>query len=193
MKTTAYRLITDMSDEVRNMSHQRDLVKENYEINSLVRSKTGVKTTSLKVKFAQFSLGWMEHLSTTAKVFLLDNLFTSIKEYNLLWHFPTSSKRAHVVALKELVDTKVLFRTEVPGMYLLNPLKVWRGTVFSSIECTKELLRNDKPNSLMVRDLRVSDKYLLRNGEEQMDHLENNGITPNLLHDGEPGYPLAEA
>ncbi len=179
-----------MSDEVRNMSYQRNLVQENYTINELIREKSGVKTASLDVDFAQFTLDWMPALTTTAKVFVMNHLMHSLRKYNLLWHFPTPKKRAEKMAIKELIDSKILFRTETPAMYLINPLKLWRGTVFSSIECTKELLRNDKPNPSMVRDLKPSSKYLLKNSSEQYNSLADNGITPNLL--GEPDSPYSD-
>lgn len=186
-RDTAYRLVINLSDAVRGMSHQRHLVQENYEINSLVRERSGNKTASLNMEFVQMTTGWMTSLSPSAGNFVFRKLLSSVKKYNLLWHY-TATKSQEKNAIKELVQNKILFRTEVPGIYLINPLKIWRGTVFSAIECTKELLRNDKPHIGMVRDLKPSDKYLLRNSKEQMEFLSGDDFTPNLLEDSEPDY-----
>lgn len=186
-KDTAYKLIDNFSNAVRSMSHQRHLVQENYEINSLVRERSGNKTASLNMEFVQMTMGWINGLSSTASMFVFKKLITSVRKYNLLWNY-TATKSQEKNAIKELVDNKILFRTETPGIFLVNPLKIWRGTVFSAIECTKELLRHDKPNAGMVRDLKPSDKYLLRNSAEQFAHLAGDGITPNLLEDGQTEY-----
>lgn len=181
----AYTLLRDFSDALKESSYQRDLMSEKYTFNALNRSKSGKSTAAIDLEFIQMSNDWIHTLSKSAKLFVLDHIATNLKKYNLLWHFPPTRKSQEQIALKELIDKRILFRTETVGMYLVNPIKVWRGTIFSAVECTKALLRDNIPSPELVRDLRPSDKFLLKTGEDHYNMLMGDAKTPNLLHGNE--------
>lgn len=184
-KKPAYYQILELSDTIKGLSYTRALVSETYSTNGLNRRKTGDKTSFVKdLSFTQVSDGWATGLSDRALLFVAKYIQPSLKMYNLLWHRPVAEKSSEKLILRELVDNKIIFRTEVPGMYIINPLKIWKGTILSCVEATKHLLREHKrPSPELVRDLRPKDDYLLKTGEDYYHQLSDGEFTTNMLED----------
>lgn len=103
--------------------------------------------------------------------------------YNLLWYYPATRKTQPTRIVSELLAHKIIFKTEAKGMYLLNPLKVWRGNQVTAVEATKELiLEHRKPSPELVHDLRPGAKYL---GKTAFDILNGNPLATNVLEESE--------
>lgn len=185
MKLDAYHLLLEISDELRNIAYDRRIIEEKYTMNGVTRKITEHNTLALKnLEWANMSSGWMDGLSNTAIMFATKNLVPALKYSNMLWHWPLTAKSQEKRALKELVDNKILFRTEEVGIYLVNPLKIWRGNPIICVEATKALIRSaGKPTTDMIRDLRPGDKYTARTEADQFRSLTDNDITPNLLEE----------
>lgn len=186
----AYNLLLEISDQLRNSSYERKIVEEKFVMNTFQRNGTDKTTTNVKdLTWTNLAEGWSEGLSKSTKLFALDHLVPAIKYANMLWHWATPTKRTEKMAIKELVDNKILFRTEVIGIYLVNPLKVWKGNPITCVEATKDLIRSKgKPMLDMIHDLRPGDKYITRTTADHYNSLADNGITPNLLEEPAPEY-----
>lgn len=183
MKIPAYKILVKFSEELKDASYERHLISEQYKLNQLRRTKSNVSSVSVSdLNFVQLSTGWMHDLSKPCILFIHLHVMPAIRMYNLLWHWPTPKKRNEKMVLKELIDKKILFRTESIGIYIVNPIKIWRGTIFSAVECTKKLLLDSgKPDTSLIHDLKPGSEYTLQSQEDQYDLLNDNGITPNLL------------
>ena len=183
MRHQAYNLLLEISDQLRNSSYERKIVEEKFTLNEFRRNDTGRTTTAVKdLVWTNLAEDWNQGLSRSTQLFAITHLIPAIKHANMLWHWPTSTKRNERLAIKELVNNKVLFRTEVIGMYLVNPLRIWKGNPITCVEATKDIIRlAGKPMPEMIRDLRPGDKYTLRTHADQYRSLMDNGITPNLL------------
>ena len=180
-KLPAREMLLYFAEELHASSYQRHVVSENYHIKGYKRVGSGMQTLAMDLDFSQIAAGWLPDMSRTAKIFVVDHLIPNIRMYNLLWHYPTPSKKTDKVAIKELVDKHIIFRTEVPSIYLLNPTKIWRGTIFGAIEATRKLLfQHRRPSIEIITDLKAP-LSSERTGEEQMMLMNNNGITPKLL------------
>jgi|SRR6187551_9470 len=174
MKHPAYYQLLEISEVLKGTGYERELISERYIDNQLVREKTGYTSSSSKTPFTQFTLDWIPELSNPAALFILRNIMHGLKLYNLLWYWPSARKSSEKAILKELIDHQVIFRTESTGIYLVNPLKIWRGTKHSAVEATKELLRkHGKPSIELIKDLKPSGQYQLLTGADQMYLMEN--------------------
>jgi hypothetical protein len=169
MKHPAYYRLLEISDFIRSTSFEREIVSERYEDGKLTRTKTGHSSSSFASPFAQLSLDWISGLSSPTALFVIQHLIHDLKLYNLLWYWPTPKKSSEKLILKELVDKAVIFRTETIGIYLVNPLKLWRGTKFSCVECTKALLREHRvPSIELIRDLKPAAQYQVETNEDRI-------------------------
>jgi hypothetical protein len=163
----AYELVLEMSDILRNSVYERKIMFETLVTNGLKRGFTGTETLSVRnVEWTNISFDWLNNpnpekdLSRSAKLMVLEHIIPELKMYNMLWHFPVTRNTTDNGSLKELVDNDVIFRTEVAGIYLVNPLKVWRGNPILAVEETKEMLRiHKKPSLDLIKDRRPADKY----------------------------------
>lgn len=174
MKQPAYYQLLEISEVLKGTGYEREMISEKYIDNQLIREKTGHTSSSSKDPFTQFTLNWMAELSNPTALFILRNIMHGLKLYNLLWHWPSARKSSEKAILKELIDHQVIFRTEVVGIYLVNPLKIWRGTKHSAVEATKELLRkHGKPSVELIRDLKPSGQYQLMTTEDKIYKMLN--------------------
>lgn len=173
MKQPAYYRLLEMSEEVRKISFGRTIFQETYSGNYLERRNTGTQTSTIDMAFTQFNMDWFSEVSNPTMLFVMRNIAPALKKYNLLWHWPPTRKRNEKIIIKELVDKQILMRTEVIGIYLVNPLKLWRGTIHSAVECTKRLLREHvKPSLALIHDLRPTDNYELLTSADRMKRLQ---------------------
>lgn len=161
MESKAYRLALEMSDQLRTATFERTVVEEKLVFNGLNRSATGNSAVSIKdLKWTNVEISWMQDYSNPALLFVIKVLVPTMKMYNILWYRPISKKSSEIQIIKELVDKNLLYRTEVPGIYLINPLKLWRGNPIICVEETKILLRDHRKVSVeLVIDRRPKDKY----------------------------------
>jgi hypothetical protein len=180
-KLPAREMLTHFIEELQTSSYQRQVVSENYSLRKYQRTATGMQTITMDLPFTQISTNWIEDMSERAQLFIIRKVIPGVRMYNLLWHYSTPKKTSEKLAIKELVDKQILFRTEVPGIYLLNPIKVWRGTIFGALEATRRLLfTHRKPSLDIITDLKAP-RNEERTGEEEMMLMNSNGITPKLL------------
>lgn len=184
-RSQAYQLLLMIGDELRSSTFERKIVEEKFHYDVLRRSDTGRTTIAVKdLIWTNLSEGWDENLSKTTKLFVIERVIPAVKYANMLWHWPVKAKTQERKALKELIDNKVLFRTEVPGIYLINPIRIWKCNPITCVEATKDLIRTEgKPALHMIRDLRPGDRYSSRTLEDKFNSLTDNGITPNLLEE----------
>ena len=169
MKQAAYYLLLEISEELRELSVERKIIQERYEYDTLVRNSTGMTTVSVKdLKYASINCDAFARLSTGAVVFAMKEITTQLKRFNMLWHRPASKKSQEKKIISELIQAKLLFRTETPGMYLVSPLMIWRGNSIVTVEATKALLReHKKPSPELIRDLRPGERYETTSEERQ--------------------------
>lgn len=174
-KNNAYHQLLVISDQLKRSSYERKIVEEKYVFRDFVRNDTGLTTAAVKnMEFACMALNALDGLSKPAKLFVVNNLVPAICTYNLLWHWPTPRKSSEKMVLKELVDAKLIFRTETVGMYLVNPIRVWRGQLLTCVEATKDLLRSaGRATPDLVRDLRPGDKYTHKTGGDDFNLLND--------------------
>jgi hypothetical protein len=180
-KLPAREMLLAFAEQLEGCSYQREIVKENYSLRAYKREGLGARSIAVDLQFSQIAMDWLQHLSKTAQIFIVSYLLPNIKMYNLLWHFPTPTKKTEKIAIKELVDKHIIFRTEVPSIYLINPTKLWRGTIFGAIEATRRLLfEHRRPSLEIIIDLKAP-RSSQRTGEDEMILMNSNGMTPKLL------------
>ena len=186
----AYTLLLYLSDELRHASYERKVIEEKFHGNSFTRNVTSHTAVAVKdLKWTNVAEGMMKTLTKPAQLFVLHNVMDALKQLNMLWYWPPTRKSHEKIILKELIEKKILFKTETTGIYLVNPIKIWRGSPIVCVEATKDLLRvNGKPCPELIRDLRGGDKYTTKTTEDQYDALTNNGFTPNLLGEDAATY-----
>lgn len=178
-------MLLQFVEDLEASSYQRHVISENYHLKRYKREGSGMKTIAIDLQFTQISMGWVQNLSKTTQLFVLNKVMPTIKMYNLLWHYPAPKKTTEKQIIRELTEKQVIFRTEVPGIYLLNPIKLWRGTIFGAIEATRKLLFvHRKPSLAIIIDLKAPLDGG-RTNEEEMMLMNSNGITPRLLKIGE--------
>lgn len=184
-RSQAYQLLLMISDELRNSAFERKIVEEKFHYDVFRRTDTGRTTVAVKdLVWTNLADGWNEGLNGPTQLFVLKHVIPAVKYANMLWHWPVQCKSQERKAIKELIDNKVLFRTEVPGLYLINPIKIWKCNPITCVEATKDLIRTEgKPALHMIRDLRPGDRYSSRTLEDRFNSLTDNGITPNLLQE----------
>lgn len=172
-KIPAYIQLLEISDTLRGLNYKRELVSEEYiDDNTLQRSSTGLTTSMLRNQFTQITLDWAHELSNAAILFVFKHIVHELKMMNLLWHRLPTRKTAENRIIKELIDKQIIFRTEAIGMYLVNPTRMWRGTVFSAVEATKTLLReHGKPRPELVHDLRPNKEYKLMTNQDRINKM----------------------
>ena len=182
----AYRLLLEISDELRHSSFERTIVEEKFIHRDLHRNRTGHNTVAVKnLDWTNVSHDCMNGLSGPTKLFIIEHILPCLKQYNLLWYWATPTKSSEKNILKQLVDSMIVFRTEAIGIYLVNPIKIWRGNSITCVEATKQLLRdNGKPCIELIHDLRPSDKYINKTSADNYRQLLDGEDLPlNLLRD----------
>lgn len=188
----AANLLLQFSDELSKSVYQRKIVEEKFVLNALIRQDNGSTTLATKdLYYTSITKRTFKGLSRLTKLFILEYIVDEVCMFNLLWRRPDELvlKSQNRKVLKELVEAKLLFPTETTGIYLVNPLKIFRGNPITSVEATRELLRenNNKPEARLIKDLRPGDKYTLKSGADNYDLLTND-FSPNLLKEPDPGY-----
>lgn len=172
-KTAAYIQLLEMSDALQNTTYLRSMVSEEYSGNYLKRTSTGMTTSTLRNQFTQITLDWIHELSNPTALFIIQHLAQELKRFNLLWYRAPTRKTAENKILRELIDKDIIRRTEVIGIYLVNPVKLWRGTIHSAVEATKTLLRENggKPKLDLIKDLKPNGDYLLNTNQDHIDKM----------------------
>ena len=185
----AYYQVLEIADQVRNLSSKQTVYTEEYIGDSLERTPLSEKSSRLNLDFAQLSLDWLAELSNPAKLFIVSRIMPNLKMYNLLWYCPVTKKSSEKITLKELIDCKCLFRTEVAGIYIVNPVKIWKGTIPGAVELTKALLRKHKRPSIdLIYDLKPRKSIQTKTAEDGYHDL--GGFGPHLL--AEPIAPYGK-
>lgn len=151
----AYQQVLELGDVVKGLSTERQLYKMRYVGDSIRRLPTEVKSLTLDMSFGQVNFKLKELLSKKALSFAIGTVMMELKKYNMLWYCDAADGNTREI-LSELKEKKVLSSTEVSGLYLVNPVMMWRGDIHSVIEATKKALRaNGKvPSVELVKDLR---------------------------------------
>ena len=190
----AYMLLLEFGEQLSKSIYQRKVVEEKMLLNEFTRTDSGVTTAATRnLIYSSIAAGVTQGLTKSAKLFIMDHMVDQLKKYNLLWHRPKVLKSQDLKVLRELVDIRFIFPTETTGIYLINPLKIFKVNPITCVEATKQLLRdNGKPCYELIKDLRPGDKYIVRTGSDHFKLLSD-GFTPTLLHDDSPSYPLDEA
>lgn len=193
-KYQAANLLLLFSDELSKSVYQRRIVEEKLVLNMLLRQDNGSTTLATKDLFyTSVTRKTFAGLTKITRLYILEYILDEMCMFNLLWKRPDNATEnsQHRKILKELVDAKLLFPTEVTGIYLVNPLKLFRGNPITSVEATRELLKSNgnRPDAKLIKDLRPGDKYVLKNTEDQFNLLSN-GFTPNMLEEPDMPYGL---
>lgn len=186
----AYRLLLEISDQLRNSSYERKIVEERFIQRDFHRNKTGHTSAAVKdLDWTNIAHDCMQDISDPTLVFIFKNIIPKVKHFNLLWHWPTPTLKSQKNALKELIDKGILFRTETVGIYLVNPIKIWRGNSITCVEATKQLLREKgKPCIELIRDLRPGDVYINGSAKDEFRRLLGSEGLPNLLKEDDAPY-----
>lgn len=175
-KDTAYHMVLEMADLLRGVSYDRTVIYERFDTSgNFSRGATGQASSAIKdLTWACISTEWMQSLATGTQLFVLNKLLPELKMYNLLYYHPVTKQSSIVRAIKELVDKKIMYRTEKPGFYLINPLNMWRGNPLTSLIETKEMLREHKhPSIELIKDRRPSKEYRNLTSAEQFKLLNS--------------------
>lgn len=94
-------------------------------------------------------------ICTRAEWHVIGAIMTEMFEYNALWLADSIKKRhdkTYRRALHGLVQKEILFATEAPHMYLVNPVHLRRGDPFAVVATTANMLMNKKPTADMLGD-----------------------------------------
>lgn len=191
----AANLLLQFSDELSKSVYQRKIVEEKFVLNALIRRDNGSTTLATKdLVYASITQGALKGYSKPTIAFIMLEIADNVKMFNLLWQRPATmtNNSQNRKVLKELVATKMLFPTETTGIYLVNPLRIFRGNPITAVEATRELLRENgnKPAHALIRDLRPGDKYVLKSSSDRYELLAND-FSPNLLKEPDPDYTPA--
>lgn len=170
----AYYQLLELSDRVKVKTYQRTIVEERLTLNELVRNKLdGKSTVAIKdLNWTNLSNGWDAGLSDRAALFVIRHIVPNVKHSNMLFYYPPPTRSTEREVIAELIRDGILARTESVGMYLIDPLRIWRGNPLTVIEATKQLLRDEgKPSPEMIRDLRPGTKYIIRSSADAFKQL----------------------
>ena len=76
--------------------------------------------------------------------YLVGIISNELKEYNCLWHCKPEIKKNNTyrVAIKGLVDKKIIIKTETTNIYVVNPLFIRRGDPFAVLATTCNMLED---------------------------------------------------
>ena len=160
-RSQAYLLLLEISDDLRDprKTYERSVWGDRYTKSGIERLKTEATSQTIKgLDWVNISHEFFSNISNPTIAFVIKKMMPGLKMYNLLWYFPTSRDSTNNRALKELThpDNRIVYRTEVPSIFILNPTKIWKGgNPLICLAETKELLREHlKPSPEIVKDLR---------------------------------------
>lgn len=182
LRENAYVLAVTLGDQVRErVEADRPMYKEALTQSGMSRVATGHNSLRIKGQnWANMDISICSILSGPTLMFMTRNIVPALKMLNLLWHWPIT-KRSERTAINELIDYKILFRTQTIGIYIVNPVYIWKGgTTMLCIETTKKLLMNNRtPHTGLIHDLRASGEYADPDKYTRM--LNGEGFDSNLI------------
>jgi hypothetical protein len=85
-------------------------------------------------------------ICTQAEWHLVGRISTELKSYNALWYCDPKLKNNGNAkkSIKGLVDKSIIFKTETPHIYLINPIYIRRGEFFTVLNTTAGALQDCK-------------------------------------------------
>lgn len=117
---------------------------------------------------------------TPAEWYLIGEISTELKEYNALWQYsPITRNDNKRKAIKGLIAKEVLIKTETIGIYIVNPLYLRRGDLFTVISTTANTLCG----STKVLPEHIANKRPVKTF--MFDHIQQS-------HNNQIGYGYAE-
>jgi hypothetical protein len=161
----AYFTLLQMSHWLQSQgSYERTIIQERWTSSTnYSRAKTGHTTQTMKnFNFVSISEKLPE-LTAKTTLFLLNRIRPAICMYNsIFWYEPRTGTQREIV--KELIDKRVMMRTEVTHLYLLNPMMIFRGTPKGAIMATLNAIQNNggTPDRTLIHDLRPNDDHTLQ-------------------------------
>lgn len=142
------------------------------------QQSTGQETFHLLEELTVVNRGVLRSLSPRAlKIALV--VMDELKRNNALWYFDASTNSRDRVALKELRDKEILYKTEEPHIFYINPLRIRNGSAASVVARTTHLL------STVSRVHRELIKDLTGKTAIQLDHFD---VIMNKLSENEAQY-----
>lgn len=155
---TITTLVDQLSRQLKISSRKAELITGN----EYKQIDTGIKAVSVNVPFAQMSTDWHIDLKKPAIAFVVTEVMAQLRMYNMLWHRPRSNNGQERQIMADLKKVGLIFPTETTDLFIVNPFKLWRGTIAGTIVATKHLLDGKAPQLSMIKDLKAPDKSELK-------------------------------
>ena len=113
------------------------------------RVKTGLKSDQLQQDF-YISASELWAQCTPHEWHLVGRISAELKEYNALWHCDPAIKKSssNKRAIADLIEKKVLIKTETTDIYIVNPFFIRRGDFKTVLATTAYSLMDAKEVSL---------------------------------------------
>lgn len=105
---------------------------------------------------------------SSAQWYLVGLISSQLKLYNALWECPEGIKRSssNKIAIKGLIEMKILIKTETPHIYLVNPFYIRRGGFHEVLVTTAGLLAEAPKvlpehiiNKRVITEFSIPDEY----------------------------------
>jgi hypothetical protein len=122
--------------------------------NTYSRNSTDEKSYRLREPIVITNTNLID-LCTRAEWYMIGSIMQEMYEYNALWLADKDKKRnsrEYRRTLAGLVQKEILFATEAPHMYLVNPVHLRRGDPFAVVATTANMLMNKRPVPDMLVD-----------------------------------------
>jgi hypothetical protein len=97
----------------------------------------------------------IKSMCTRNEWWIVGDIMDEMKEYNALWGanaYRARSSAEYRRSLAGLVRKGILYKTEVPHIYIVNPRYLRRGEPFAVAATTANMLMNRKPTVDMLMD-----------------------------------------
>lgn len=146
-----------IAKDLQTVGFKRKINTEEYKNESYSRTDSGLQTLAFKTDFNIIDVEMKNTLTKGTWHFLVDNIVGSLKMYNVLWYYKNATNNARArTAIKELKDHEVLFPTETTGLYIVNPLRISKGSPAGCLDfTTKAVWANGENTNLDVhKDLK---------------------------------------
>jgi hypothetical protein len=123
-----------------NKGYTKSITLEQVAHRGWNKTDAGKETFSIRQELTIVERGILKSLSPKALKLVL-SLMDELCMNNALWYFKAQSPHDRV-ALKELRDRNLLFKTEDASIHYVNPVQVRRGSVMSVVAQTTHILEN---------------------------------------------------
>lgn len=108
---------------------------------------------------------------TNAEWKLIGFIMRDMYQNNALWRADPEKKRTnstYKIGLQGLLKKEILFSTETPHMYIVNPVHIRRGDPFAVAAATANMVMNRRPTVDMLEDKRPLSSFDFQGIEDRV-------------------------